>query len=189
MRCMNSPPEPKILSPETPTHRLAVVSLGANLPTAYGNSLETVYSASHELARLFGVSVMRSSPWRTDPVDCDPGAPDFINAITAFWLATPWKPRQVLDCLHALEDKYGRQRSGIRNASRGLDLDLICLGDIILANSEVRLPHPRAHLRGFVLNPLTEVLPNLILPGQSRSVSHLINGIGASSDEKLSWPT
>ena len=76
--------------------------------------------------------------------------------------------------LQALEKEFGRQRKKILNEPRPLDLDLIAFGREVRASPELTLPHPRAHKRRFVLQPLSEIAPGLRLPGQSKTVGELL---------------
>ena len=135
----------------------AFVGVGANL----GDAQATVGAALQALQRLpqsrWGAS---SSLYRSAPVDA-PG-PQYINA--AAELHTELSARALLECLQALEQRFGRVR-GARNAPRTLDLDLLLHGVSCSDDPALTLPHPRAHLRGFVLQPLAELDPGLSLPG------------------------
>ncbi|MDD5249151.1 MAG: 2-amino-4-hydroxy-6-hydroxymethyldihydropteridine diphosphokinase [Rhodocyclaceae bacterium] len=137
---------------------LAYVALGANL----GNPIITVKAA---IAALDGVraSARRatSSLYRTAPVGLQ-HQPDFINAVVA--LETDLAPQALLDQLFAIEQRFGRQRS-VKNAPRTLDLDLLLHGDATLATPTLTLPHPRMHQRAFVLAPLAEIAPRIVVPG------------------------
>jgi 2-amino-4-hydroxy-6-hydroxymethyldihydropteridine diphosphokinase len=134
------------------------VALGSNL----GNPAATVDEAIDALAALRG-SILRamSSLYRTAPVGLK-HQPDFINAVVV--LDTRLSPHQLLDELFAVEAHFGRQRS-VRNAPRTLDLDLLLYGDLVVADERLTLPHPRMHQRAFVLAPLAEVAPGLVIPG------------------------
>jgi len=80
--------------------------------------------------------------------------------------------------LLALEARLGRTRSGLANAPRAIDLDLIAFGTETRTTPTLVLPHPRAHERVFVLAPLAEIAPGLVLPGQQQTVSGLLATLG-----------
>ena len=105
--------------------------------------------------------VRRSSLYRTAPVGYD-NQPDFINAVAE--IETALEPRQLLQELLALESAQGRERP-FPNAPRVLDLDLLLYNDRIMQTPELTLPHPRMHTRAFVLLPLAEIAPKLLVPG------------------------
>jgi 2-amino-4-hydroxy-6-hydroxymethyldihydropteridine diphosphokinase len=135
----------------------AYVGVGANL----GDAAAALHSAFDALARLpGGRSVARSSVYRSAPVDA--AGPDFLNAVVA--LDTSLSPADLLQALHAIEAGHGRQRP-YRHAPRTLDLDLLLYGDVVLTTPQLTLPHPRLHLRAFVLEPLAELVPTLQIPG------------------------
>ena len=140
---------------------LAFVALGANL----GNPVVTVNAAIAALDSIAESTRMAtSSLYRTAPVGLK-NQPDFINAVVA--LETRLTPPELLDRLFAIESQFGRQRS-VRNAPRTLDLDLLLHGDAILATPTLTLPHPRMHERAFVLAPLAEIAPQLVVPNHGR---------------------
>jgi 2-amino-4-hydroxy-6-hydroxymethyldihydropteridine diphosphokinase len=129
------------------------------------------------MTRLQAISdqpVLISSLWQTTPVDCPPGSPDFLNAVVGLVPRTNETPESLLEKLRVLEQKFGRQPKKIHNEPRPLDLDLIAFGNLIRNAPRLILPHPRAHLRRFVLQPLSEITPALILPGQTKTVSQLL---------------
>jgi len=135
----------------------AFVAIGANL----GDAEATVREALDALGRLPGcVLVARSSLYRSAPVQAS--GPDFINAVAE--LQTTLAPRALLQQLQALEQAHGRVRT-VRNAPRTLDLDLLDHGGREWRDEALVLPHPRLHLRAFVLRPLLEIAPQLALPG------------------------
>ena len=123
-------------------------------------------------------SLRRSSLWRTAPVDCPAGSPDFLNAVVAWVRGPEESPELLLEQLQALERKFGRRPKAMLNEPRPLDLDLIAFGAEQRESAQLTLPHPRAVDRAFVLYPLAEVLPNLVLPGQVRTVRELREALG-----------
>lgn len=140
---------------------LAYVALGANLGDAEGN----LRAAVRALAATPGLALLKTSSfYRTAPVGLRQ-QPDFINAAAA--MHSELDARALLDVLFDIEQRFGRQRS-IPNAPRTLDLDLLLYGDAVSADSALTLPHPRMHERAFVLAPLAEIAPELVIPGRGR---------------------
>lgn len=136
----------------------AYVALGANLD----DPLATVNAAFADLARLPGCTlVAESSRYRTAPVGVG-RQPDYINAVAA--LDTTLSPEALLAALLDLECRHGRTRH-TPLAARTLDLDLLLWDSAQIQTPELQLPHPRMHLRAFVLAPLAELAPTLVLPG------------------------
>jgi 2-amino-4-hydroxy-6-hydroxymethyldihydropteridine diphosphokinase len=132
------------------------VGLGANLGDAAG----TVAAAIQALALLPGTRcVAASSPWASAPQDAQ--GPDFVNAVAELRSTLP--PHELLLALQGIEQAHGRQRP-YPNAPRTLDLDLLLYGSRVLHTPDLTLPHPRLHLRAFVLEPLAELAPGLVLP-------------------------
>ena len=139
-----------------------LVAIGANLPGPDGApALETCRRAAAALDALPGLRLVALSPWHRTPPDPPSDQPWFVNAVARLEGATD--PASLLAALHAIEAASGRARS-VPNAARTLDLDLIAMGGLIRATPAPILPHPRAHLRPFVLIPLAEVAPDWIHP-------------------------
>lgn len=150
------------------------ISIGSNLASAQGSSKETVARAIEELRLLSLTYCQASSLYETSPVDCPADAPPFINAVVKMDVAETIEPAGFLEMLQAIEKKYGRERPGQPNAPRTLDLDLISFGSVREHRAELELPHPRAHLRAFVLTPLVEVDPDFTIPGFAESAEQLL---------------
>lgn len=151
----------------------AVVGLGANLDAP----LERIRAVLPALAALSSAGAMRvSSLWRSAPVNCPPGSPDFVNAVAVLVVARDTDPEVLLAALHALEAGAGRVRD-VPNAPRTLDLDLLLLGDLESRSRAPILPHPRGHRRAFVLVPAAELVPALSWPGTGRTVGELAAGL------------
>ncbi len=149
---------------------LAFVALGSNL----GDSAEIVRQALEELQALSAAPLLRSSLWRSTPVDCPPGSPPFVNAVAGIRPLPGETPSTLLHRLQALEAAFGRKARRRVNEPRLLDLDLIAFGPRIVQEPGLELPHPRAHLRRFVLEPLAEIAPDFVLPKLARSVRELL---------------
>lgn len=134
----------------------AYVGLGANL----GDPRAALESALAALAALPDTRlVARSAFYRSRPIDAD--GPHFLNAVAA--LDTGLPAARLLAALHAIEAGAGRERP-YRNAPRTLDLDLLLYGEQRADSPALTLPHPRMHLRAFVLAPLLELAPDLADP-------------------------
>ncbi|MGO8741118.1 MAG: 2-amino-4-hydroxy-6-hydroxymethyldihydropteridine diphosphokinase [Limisphaerales bacterium] len=161
------------------TPEIAFVALGSNL----GNSIDIVSKAIAELQLLSGQPLLKSSLWQSTPVDCPPGSPPFTNAVVALEPRAGETPVTLLRQLRRLEKQFGRQPKKVVNEPRLLDLDLIAFGSRSMNSPDLVLPHPRAHSRRFVLQPLSEIAPDFILPGQSKTVRQLLRAL--KTGEKL----
>ena len=113
-----------------------------------------------------------SPVYETAPVGCPPGSPAFLNAVIE--IETSLDPAALLARLAAFEQQLGRPARRITNAPRLLDLDLLYAGDTILDLPTLTVPHPRLAQRRFVLQPLAAIRPQLIIPGQSLTVTQLL---------------
>jgi 2-amino-4-hydroxy-6-hydroxymethyldihydropteridine diphosphokinase len=151
----------------------AIVALGSNR----GDSLGVLRATIRRLERLAASGFRASSLWRSAPVDCPPGSPAFLNAVVLF---QPWpnqSPEELLGILQNWERQCGRRPKRVINEPRPLDLDLIAFGNERRSTPRLTLPHPRAHLRRFVLAPLNEIAPDLVLPGWTSTVGELLAGL------------
>lgn len=158
---------------------LAWIGLGANLPGAHGAPADTLRAALAELAAIPGVELQASSRrYESDPVDAS--GPTYSNRVAA--VRTGLAPEALLDALQAIEQRFGRERP-VRNAPRTLDLDLLLVDDAVIATPRLTLPHPRLHERLFVLMPLAELDPGLVIPGRGR-VAALRDAVLASSGQR-----
>ena len=126
------------------------------------------------LQHLSDEDIIGSSFWQTTPVDCPPGSPPFLNAVVRFIPRPDETPETLLAKLQALEKEFGRAPKKVLNEPRPLDLDIIAFGNETRHTTGLILPHPRAVERRFVLQPLAELAPDLILPGQVKSVVELL---------------
>ena len=162
-------PSPIFHLPSSP----AFVALGSNL----GDSRRIIPEAMARLQEISGHPLLKSSLWQTTPVNCPPGSPLFVNAVVGFVPQKNETPESLLQKLRALEKEFGRPPKKALNEPRALDLDLIAFGAETRNSPELTLPHPRAHLRRFVLQPLSEIAPDFILSGQSKTISQLLAGL------------
>jgi 2-amino-4-hydroxy-6-hydroxymethyldihydropteridine diphosphokinase len=154
-------------------HQLAFIALGSNL----GESADILHRATESLQTFSATPLLRSSLFETMPVDCPPGSPRFVNAVVALCPLPGETPHSLLRRLQKLEEEFGRQPKKILNEPRVLDLDLIAFASRIVNSPELVLPHPRAHLRRFVLEPLNEIAPDFVFPGQKKSVRELLSSL------------
>jgi 2-amino-4-hydroxy-6-hydroxymethyldihydropteridine diphosphokinase len=168
---------------------MMLVAIGANLPGAQGASpIETCRLAAASLDTLPGLRLRALSRWyRTAPVPPS-GQPPYVNAVALLrcepGAAAP-DPGALLAALQAIEAREGRVR-GAPNAARTLDLDIIAMGPgggLVRTAPDPMLPHPRAHLRAFVLAPLLDVAPGWIHPVLRRSARDLLRELPAQAIE------
>jgi 2-amino-4-hydroxy-6-hydroxymethyldihydropteridine diphosphokinase len=158
----------------------AYVALGANL----GDPIATVRAAIEALRGIAGANLIAASAlYRTAPVGLH-AQPDFINAVAALAVDPAVLPAPTfLDALFAIEAAFGRVRS-IKNAPRTLDLDLLLYGEDHHDTPGLTLPHPRMAERAFVLAPLAEIAPELVIPGQGL-IGDLLDKVTRQRIERL----
>ncbi len=137
-----------------------LVALGANLPSPAGESPQrSCERAAQRLARLSGLRLLGISSWHVTAPVPPSGQPDYVNGVAL--LEGEVAPETLLSWLQAIEAEFGRVRSA-PNAARTLDLDIIDMGGVVRDAPDPILPHPRAHLRDFVLRPLAELAPDWV---------------------------
>jgi 2-amino-4-hydroxy-6-hydroxymethyldihydropteridine diphosphokinase len=147
------------LSGEMRPIRRAVLALGSNL----GERMASLQGAVDALADTPDVWITGVSPvYETEPVDCPPDAKPYLNAVVL--IDTTLAASRLMDRALAIEDAFDRERSEVQNAPRTLDVDLIVVGDRRSDEDSLRLPHPRAHQRAFVLRPWLDVDPGADFP-------------------------
>ncbi len=155
-----------------PPH-IAILSLGSNL----GDRVRWLTKAMQALGALSATRIAaRSSLYETEPVDviAEHREKSFLNAVLI--IETDLSPQQLSAAMHQIEADLQRTRN-LPRQPRTIDIDIIAFDQQISADPELTLPHPRAHLRRFVLQPLAELTPELLLPGQTRSVADLLNAL------------
>ena len=185
---MNFPP---LAVAEADFAEAAIVAIGSNLPGRFGSPGQMARRAMAALQRLSESPPLCSSLYCSKPVDCPPGAPDFINAVAALWPPPEMSPEALLAELLEIEAVFGRLRGAAANAPgalsvkgepRTLDLDLVCWGGRAAATERLCLPHPRFAGREFVLAPLAELAPHWVPPGQSQTVTVLLAALPGRKD-------
>jgi 2-amino-4-hydroxy-6-hydroxymethyldihydropteridine diphosphokinase len=149
---------------------MILIGIGGNLPSAAGSPVQTCRAALAQMEAA-GVHVAAQSPWyETAPIPAS-DQPWFVNGVVR--VETRLNPEDLLARLHEIEAGFGRARTSI-NAARPLDLDLLAYGTLVRENAPPLLPHPRLHLRAFVLLPLQDVAPSWVHPVSLLSPAALI---------------
>jgi 2-amino-4-hydroxy-6-hydroxymethyldihydropteridine diphosphokinase len=148
----------------------AFVGLGANL----GDRERTLHAAVDALADEAGVEVVAVSTLRETAAVGVGEQPSYLNG--AAELETTLTARELLDALLVVEQRFGRVRSPGEHGPRTLDLDLLLYGDEVVDGPGLSIPHPRLHERRFVLEPLAELAPGLVVPGRG-DVESLFRGV------------
>jgi 2-amino-4-hydroxy-6-hydroxymethyldihydropteridine diphosphokinase len=154
------------------------IALGSNL----GDRLGNLRAAQKAILGLSNVKppILSSAIYETDPVGCEPGAQNFLNAVVEF--DYEGDPVTLLDQVIRIEQALGRRRDHPKNVSRTIDIDLLYCADRNIENERLQLPHPRMQVRKFVLRPLADIRPNLILPGQKKTVRQLLRELKQSGE-------
>ena len=148
----------------------AAIALGSNL----GDRLANLQSARDQIRALDGITepTVQSTVYETSPVDCEPGAQNFYNAVIEVGFEK--SADTLLEALKKIEQTLGRECNHERNVSRTIDLDLLYFGSEHRDDAQLQLPHPRMTERKFVLQPLCDIAPDLRLPGQTKNVGELL---------------
>lgn len=153
------------------------VAFGSNL----GDRLTNLCAARQAVLELPDVDppALASPIYETEPIDCEPGAGKFLNAVLEF--DYKGEPVDLLEKLIRIEESLGRERDHARHISRQIDIDLLYSGQRQINSDRLQLPHPRLHLRRFVLRPVADIRPDLVLPSQTRTVRELLAQLDDSS--------
>ncbi len=150
------------------------LALGSNL----GDRLGLLKEAKKRILAIEGVSpVAQSRVYETEPVDVPgefAGLP-FLNSVLV--IETAMAVEKLAGLFKSIERDMGRAPSSIRNAPRPVDIDLVYAGTLRMKTSELEIPHPRWAVRRFVVQPLADVRPGLRIPGQSGSVTDVLDGL------------
>ncbi|VXB56618.1 2-amino-4-hydroxy-6-hydroxymethyldihydropteridinepyrophosphokinase [Burkholderia sp. 8Y] len=155
---------------------IAFLGLGANL----GDARQTLKDAVVCLAQQRTITVLaKSSLYRTAPIDAS--GDDYFNCVVK--LETTLPARALLRLCHLIEEQFGRERP-YRNAPRTLDLDILLYGAFSIDDMDLVVPHPRMTERAFVLVPLVELEPDLIIPQRGRADA-FVAGVADQRIEKV----
>lgn len=143
------------------------IALGSNL----GERLANLQAARQSLRRLTrpGEALVQAPIYQTKPVACPDGSPDFFNTVVE--IGYDGSPEELLQLTQAIEISLGRSRHAARHAPRPIDIDVLYFGGAALTIEGLVLPHPRLTQRRFVLQPLADIRPQLILPGDNLTIS------------------
>ncbi len=147
---------------------VAFIGLGSNL----GDRIGSIQKAIGEISKLGDISAL-SSLYETEPVGVE-DQPDFINCVIK--LEANLSPYDLLVSLQSVEKKLGRERRE-KWEPRTIDLDIIFYNNLVIETPSLIIPHPRAHLRRFVLEPLCEIAPDFIHPTLNITVSKILEGL------------
>jgi 2-amino-4-hydroxy-6-hydroxymethyldihydropteridine diphosphokinase len=163
------------LSGSMPVGMIYGIALGSNLT----DRAAALQRGVQRLLELDGSAKLlaHSSLYETEPVDCPPGSPPFLNAVME--ISSDLAPEALHQLTLLVEREAGRPELRAHHAPRPLDLDLLYADDVQMQTEHLILPHPRLHLRRFVLEPLAEIRPELVLPGHVLSVSQYLAGLPA----------
>ena len=145
-------------------------ALGSNI----GNRFESLVAARNAISDLPNVRppIISSALYETEPVGCEPAAAKFLNAVIEF--DYEGDPTRLLERFIQIEEALGRKRDHPKNAPRTIDIDLLYCGNQRINQQLLQLPHPRIRVREFVLRPLADIRPDLILPGQKKTIRELL---------------
>lgn len=155
----------------------AFIGIGSNL----GLPLEQVRAAIDALSALEKTQLVSVSPlYRTAPIGPQ-NQPDYVNAVAL--IETHFEPHDLLSELQKIEQQQGRMR-GERWGARTLDLDLLIYGESVISDDTLQIPHPRMAERAFVLYPLSNLAPQLLIPGLGQ-VNELLDRVQHQSIEEI----
>jgi 2-amino-4-hydroxy-6-hydroxymethyldihydropteridine diphosphokinase len=154
------------------------VGFGSNL----GGRLGNLHAAREAILEFSDVSppIVSSPVYETEPVNCEAGAGKFLNAVVEF--EYEGDPVILLARFIRIEEALGRKWDHPKNVSRIIDIDLLYCGDQQIDNGQLQLPHPRIHSRKFVLKPLADIRPDLVLPGQTKTLGDLLEQVRESGE-------
>ena len=166
-----------------------IIGVGGNLYSENGyHPIEVCTKAINTLAD-YSIKVEKQSKWYSSEPIPKSDQPNFFNCV--FLATTELNEYDVLSSLHEIECKYGRKRNKI-NEARSIDLDLIDYSSKILQNKNLIIPHPRAHLRKFVMGPLAEIKPDWVHPILKVNVLEILKKLDKQKiidfyPKKLDW--
>jgi 2-amino-4-hydroxy-6-hydroxymethyldihydropteridine diphosphokinase len=160
------------------------IALGSNL----GDRLSNLRAARECLRRIAtaGEPLLAAPIYQSEPMLCPPDSPQFYNTVVE--IAYEGDPASLLSTTRALELELGRTPIAERNAPRVIDIDLLYFGECLLHTEALELPHPRIGERRFVLQPLADIRPDLVIPGQQRTVSMMLETLADDEPPLVAVP-
>lgn len=147
------------------------IALGSNLGDRLAH-LQAACRCLREIASA-GEPFLQAAIYQTEPRFCPPGSPFFYNSVVEIHF--DGAPHVLLEITQTIEKRLGRNPVPVRNAPRVIDLDLLYFGNQVVDTEELVLPHPRLIERRFVLQPLAEICPHLVLPGFQKPIRELLD--------------
>ena len=155
----------------------AGIALGSNL----GDRMANLYEAMRLIGEIAAKNepILKAPIYQTEPLQCPPESPEFLNTVLEF--SFDGTAEELLNKTHNIETLMERKPNPQRNAPRQIDVDILYLGEEHCNFADPILPHPRLHERRFVLQPLSDIRPDLVLPGHSKPIHMLLKEL--SSDE------
>ena len=158
------------------------MKVGLGLGSNIGDRLLNLQQAKRYLLSLSQEGWHLASPlYETDPIDCAPDSPKFLNAVLE--IEFEGAPKTLLKKIQAYETARGRDRSTGRNAPRAIDIDILYFGEKESVEKDMVIPHPRMAHRRFVLVPLSTIRPDMIVKGTGKTVTMLLRELPAREDE------
>lgn len=177
---LKSAPRP-VSDPANTSFSRVSIALGSNL----GNRLKHLQDARDLLRKLALPGSLRQAPvYQTEPVACPPDSPDFYN--TVIEIGYTGTPHDLLDATQAIEFRLGRISSSEVNAPRVIDLDILYFGSDRIDGEILDLPHPRLTSRRFVLQPLADICPELVLPGDQVTIAEHLRHLDSNEPPLVS---
>ena len=159
-----------------------IIGIGGNITSKDGSHPVEVCNNAIKSLKDYSIQVEKQSKWYiTEPIPKS-DQPNFFNCVAI--ASTKKNEYEVLQSLHEIEAKFGRKRNQI-NEARSIDLDLIDYSSKILQNEKIILPHPRAHLRKFVMGPLGEINPKWTHPILKVNVSQILKSLNKQKLEEF----
>ncbi len=151
------------------------IALGSNL----GDRLANLLAAREALREITtpGAMFLQAPTYQTEPLHCPPDSPYFYNSVVE--IDFEGSPFDLLELTQSIEIKLGRIAQHQRNAPRIIDVDLLYFGDQIIDTETLVLPHPRIAERQFVLQPLADIRPSLVLPKSTHRISELLQNLSS----------
>jgi 2-amino-4-hydroxy-6-hydroxymethyldihydropteridine diphosphokinase len=158
------------------------LALGSNI----GDRLKYLTAARDILSGTPGLTLLDSAPvYETEPVGVQPEHKDKYYLNTILIVLSELLPEEIFEITQNVESDEGRVRSSDRNAPRPLDIDIIYAGQLSLSRDQLTIPHPRWASRRFVVKPLADVRPGLLLPGEPKTVQEILEKLPPEPDVVL----